>query len=241
MPDLSMSRGMAFSGGGGGSTSSTSLPDWYKPYVEKAAGTAVTAYDQGLLGQVASFNPLQQQATNAQITAANSAAGNYDAAAAAANQIGGVAQYGYNTNIQGVSPQTSAIKQAATDQARKAWAPTGDSLASRGQIGGARDRILRNDRDNQLANTFAQIDRDDYLNRQQASTQAAQQSISNAGALNQLAYQPTQGLTAAGGAIQQQQQAQLDAPYTGLARLGGLLSGAPSPGSNTTTTGGGGK
>ena len=118
------------SGGGGGGGTVESIPEWYKPYIEKAAGTAVTAYDQGQLGRVAGFNPLQQQALGAQVNAANQGAGNYNAAAAAANQIGGVAQHGYNTNISGPSAATQGIKQNAIAQAQRAWAPTGDSLAS---------------------------------------------------------------------------------------------------------------
>ena len=217
------------SGGGGGGGTVESIPEWYKPYIEKAAGTAVTAYDQGQLGRVAGFNPLQQQALGAQVNAANQGAGNYNAAAAAANQIGGVAQHGYNTNISGPSAATQGIKQNAIAQAQRAWAPTGDSLASRGQVGGARAQLLKNDRDANLANTLSGIDYQDFNNRQQASTQAAQQSIGNAAALNQLGQQPAEALGQAGQAAQSQEQAQLDAPYTGLAQLGSLLSGAPTP------------
>ena len=216
-------------GGGGGSETVESIPDWYKPYIEKAAGTAVTAYDQGQLGRVAGFNPLQQQAIGAQVTAANQGVGNYNAAAAGANQVGGIAQHGYNTNITGPSAATEGIKQNAIAQAQRAWAPTGANLASRGQIGGARAQLLQNDRDANLANTLSGLDYQDYNNRQQASGQAAQASIGNAASLNQLAQQPSDALGAAGAAGQAQEQAQLDAPYTGLAQLGSLLSGAPTP------------
>lgn len=217
------------SGGGGGGGTVESIPDWYKPYIEKAAGTAVTAYDQGQLGRVAGFNPLQEQALGAQVNAANQGVGNYNAAAAGANQIGGIAQHGYNTNITGPSSATEGIKRNAISQAQRAWAPTGDNLAKRGQVGGARSQLLKQERDANLANTLSGIDYQDFQNRQQASGAAAQASIGNAGALNQLAQQPSDALGAAGQAAQAQQQAQLDAPYTGLAQLGSLLSGAPTP------------
>ena len=216
-------------GGGGGGGTVESIPDWYKPYVEKAAGTAVTAYDQGQLGQVAGWNPIQQQAVAAQIMAGNQAAGNYDAAAGGANIVGQIAQQGYNPNITGPSEATQGIKNAAIAQAQKAWNPTGDNLARSNAVGGARAELLKGERDAALANQLAGIDYQDFQGRQQASGQAAQQSIQNAAALNQLGQAPADALQQAGGAIQQQQQAQLDAPYTGLAQLGGLLSGAPVP------------
>ena len=42
--------------GGGNTTTIESIPSWYKPYIQKAAGQAGAAFDSGALGTVAGLN-----------------------------------------------------------------------------------------------------------------------------------------------------------------------------------------
>ena len=215
-------------GGGGGGGTIESIPDWYKPYIETAAGDAVGAYKTGKLGQVADFNPLQEQAIEADVRAANVAHGNYRGAADAAGRTAYAAQTG-EAAINPYSRATEGLKAKAAHDAQRAWTPTGDNLAARGGVGGIRGQLLQGERDAALGRQFAELDYGDYQKRQDRALNAAQQTISNVGQLNQLASQPGALLGQAGAAVQQQQQARTDSPFAALQQLGGLLSGAPVP------------
>jgi len=233
MPDLSIRpHGLVFKGSDEGNTTE-SIPDWYKPFVEKAAGSASDAFSAGELSKVAGFNPTQDDALGA-----------LGGAASAAKD-----QYGVGTEGQDVfrdqalgqgafSPaSTEALRDKAIRDAQSAFAGTGAKLASSGQVGGARAALLGQERDANLAGALATIDYDAQQADRASRSAGATNLLNSSGQLSGQAGDAANYLGTAGDKIQGQKQAELDATYQGLQRLGGLLSGAPVP----TQTESGGK
>jgi len=226
-------RGMVFKGGGGGDTVE-SIPDWYKPFIEQAAGQASGAFSAGDLSQVAGMNATQETGIDALKQAGNMAANQYGSGVQGqnvlANQAAGTGAF---------SPQsTEALRSKAIRDAQGAFAGTGAQLASSGQIGGARAALLGQERDANLAGTLAGIDYDAQSADRASRAQGAQGLLSSSQQLSGQAGDAANYFGQAGGTLQEQQQRTMDAGYQGLSRLGGLLSGAPVP---TQQQKGGGK
>jgi hypothetical protein len=226
-------RGLGIVSKGGDGDTIESIPDWYRPYIEKAAGQAGAAYDSGALGTVAGLNTQQQQGLDALSGAANEAMGQYTSANEATDVLKKAAA---GEGIYGAGA-TQGLKNSAIRDAQKAFAPMGASLASSGQIGGARAGLLAGERDANLASALAGIDYQDLSDRRGLTTGAAQQIIGNTGAMQQAAGAGANYQGQAGQMLQEQSQRELDATYQGLQRLGSLLSGAPVP-SQTQKSGG---
>ena len=219
--------------GGGNTTTIESIPSWYKPYIQKAAGQAGAAFDSGALGTVAGLNEQQQQGIDALSGAANEAINQYTTANEATSIL---KQAAAGEGIYGEGA-TQGLKDAAIRDSQAAFAPMGASLATSGQIGGARAGLLAGERDANLASALAGIDYQDLSDRRGLTTGAAQQIIGNTGAMQQAAGAGASYQGQAGQMLQEQDQRELDATYQGLSRLGSLLSGSPVP-SQTQATGG---
>ena len=222
-------------GGGGSSTTSAGVPEWARPYIEKAAGEASSLYDQGALSHVEGFNPYQD--------AANQGLAN---AAAAANQQYNVGLQGQQTFAdqaagRGVfsQAQTQGLKDRAIRDAQGALGQV-DSLAGGSGVGGARSALLKGGIENDLAGQFAQFDYDALRNQQQLQSQGAQNLLGSTGQLTGQAGAGANYLGAAGDKIQQQQQNEADAAYQGVQRLFGLIN-PNTVGQTSTTTQSGGK
>jgi hypothetical protein len=216
--------GIVSKGGGGGDTIE-SIPDWYRPFIEKAAGQAGAAYDDGALGQVAGLNEQQQQGIDALSGAANESMNQYTSANAATDVL---KQASAGEGIYGAGA-TQGLKDSAIRDAQTAFAPVGASLASSGQIGGARAGLLAGERDANLASALADIDYQDLSDRRTLTTGAAQKIIGNTSTMQDAAGAGANYQGQAGQMLQEQSQRELDSTYQGLQRLGSLLSGAPVP------------
>ncbi len=224
---------IVFGGGGGDGKTVESIPDWYKPYIEKAAGMATGAFDAGDLSKVAGLNSMQQSSLDAYGQAGNLAANQYGTGVAGqsvfAEQASGTGAF---------SPtSTQGLRDKAIRDAQGAFAPVGSQLASSGQIGGARAQLLNQERDANLSSALAGID---YQAQQDDRSSRAQGAQGLLGSSQQLSGQAgaTAGYLGVGGqGLQEQQQRELDAGYQGLSRLGGLLSGAPVPTQQQVTGG----
>ena len=226
MPDVSMRGRLAFGGGGGGGTVE-SIPDWYKPYIERGAQNAQAALESGALSNVANLNQTQVQGLDATVDAANKAADQYDVGVGAQNKLSQIASG--QEIVPASTGATTALKNNAVSQAQAAWAPTQASLASQGQVGGARGALLAQQRDANLANQLAGIDYQDLNARRQAAQSAAGSVLGASQQLSGQAGQAGQYLGAAGSTLQSQKQREQDAAFQGLSRYAGLLSGQPTP------------
>ena len=216
---------MTFKGGGGGGETVESIPDWYKPFIEKAAGQASAAYTEGDLSKVAGLNPAQQSGIDALTQAGNLAANQYGTGVTGQNVFMEQAQ-----GTGAFSPtSTEALRTKAIRDAQGAFAPVGSQLAASNQIGGARANLLGQERDANLASALAGIDYEAQQADRASRAQGAQSLLGSSGQLSKQAGDTAGYLGQAGSTLQEQQQRELDAGYQGLSRLGGLLSGAPVP------------
>jgi len=219
------SSGLMTFKGGGGSETVESIPDWYKPFIEKAAGEASAAYSEGDLSKVAGLNPAQKTGIDALTQAGNLAANQYGAGVEGQDVFKEQA-----TGTGAFSPtSTEALRTKAIRDAQGAFAPIGAQLASSNQIGGARAGLLNQERDANLASALAGIDYEAAQADKASRAAGAQSLLGSSGQLSKQAGDPAGYFGQAGSTLQEQQQRELDASYQGLSRLGSLLSGAPVP------------
>ncbi len=199
--------------GGGGKTSTTTsgvADKAYEQYVSPFLAEAQSAQQAGDLSKVEGFTPAQIAAQEAGTSAAGRQTTIEEAMAAQA--AGGV--------------DLSGMRTQATQQAQSALGSLAGAAGRSGGLGGSRQALNQTGISQDLAAKFAGIDQ-----------QAQQQQM----AMNQAAL-GAQGQGAAmlgqvGGAQQQQAQAEADAQYQGLSRLGGMFGVLPKT-STTTQTGG---
>jgi hypothetical protein len=202
-----------FGGGGDKSQTTTSgvADKAYEQYVSPFLKQAQEAQQAGELSKVAGFTPDQIAAQEAGRKAAGIQTGLEQAMATQANQ--------------GVD--LSGLRAGALQQAQGALGLNAAGAGRAGGLGGSRQAINQGSITNDLAAKFGQIDQSaqsqNFANKQAAL--GAQGT--GAGMLGQV-----------GAAGQQQAQAEADAQYQGLSRLGGMFSVLPK---TSTTTQSGGK
>ena len=182
----------------------------YEQYVSPFLNEAQKAQQAGELSRVAGFTPDQIAAQEAGRQAASNQAG---LETLMANQAAG-----------GVD--LSGMRTAATIDAKSALGALAGAAGRTGNLGGSRHALNKAGLTDDLAAKFAGID----LQKQQQDMAMKQAALgaqgTGAGLLGQV-----------GAAGQQQAQAEADAQYQGLARLGGMF-GSLTQTSNTTQSGG---
>jgi len=183
----------------------------YEQYVSPFLSEAQKAQQAGELSKVAGFTPDQIAAQEAGRQAASNQAG---LETLMANQAAG-----------GVD--LSGMRTAATTQAKSALGALAGAAGRTGNLGGSRHALNQAGLTDDLAAKFAGID----LQKQQQDMAMKQAALgaqgTGAGLLGQV-----------GAAGQQQAQAEADAQYQGLSRLGGMFGALPR---TSTTTQSGGK
>jgi len=183
----------------------------YEQYVSPFLNQAQQAQQAGDLSKVAGFNADQLAAQEAGRKAAGTQTGLEQLMAQQAS--GGV--------------DLSGMKTAATTDAKSALGSLAGAAGRTGNLGGSRHAINQAGLTDDLAAKFAGID----LQKQQQDMAMKQTALgaqgAGAGMLGQV-----------GAAGQQQTQAEADAQYQGLSRLGGMFGALPR---TSTTTQSGGK
>lgn len=200
--------------GGGGEKSQTTTSGVadkaYEQYVSPFLNQAQQAQQAGDLSKVAGFN---QDQINAQ-------QGGREAGAA----MTGLEQAMAAQAMQGTD--LSGMKTAATQDAKGALGALAGAAGRTGNLGGSRQALNAASLEQDLAAKFAGID----MQKQQQDMALKQSALaaqgSGAGLLGQV-----------GQAGQAQTQAEADAEYQGLSRLGGMFGVLPKS-STTTQTGG---
>jgi len=218
---------MTFKGGGGSDPKTVeTVPAWYRPFIEEAAGAASKMYGEGGLSNVEGMNKNQSDAIMALQSAASKSGEQYN--------LGGTSQSVMQDQALGqgaFSPaSTEALRTKAIRDAQGAFASTGDQLASSGQVGGARAALLGQERDANLAGALAQIDYDAQAADRASRAQGAGNLLSSTTGMSDLAGKSADYLGTAGSTQQEQAQREADAGYQGISRLASLLSGTPQPG-----------
>lgn len=217
-------------GGGGGSKTTESIPEWMRPYIEGAMKEAGDLYDTGQLDNVAGANPLLQAAlgSGAQQIAGTTGMGIESLEAQRERLEQTASQGAYNTG---------ALKDAAILEAGMKTANLGKNYGASGTLGSARQAVEQGANDAATAAQFAKIDQD-----------AAQQSFANKmtaeGAIGQnvnatagLATSSAQGFQNLGNTARDIEQQQVDAPWQALQRYASTVFANPTR-QQTTASGG---
>ena len=224
-------------GGGGKSTSvaSSGVPEWARPFLEKAAGDAQGLYDTGALQNVAGETADQKLAQD-KIREQAGSAGNLPGYATgvfgdAATGQGLFGAGAYGDVAKQLQPQIDKQVQTALGQQAGGFSRSGNLGGARAQAAsaGAAGNIAA-----QLAGQEVAAQRQGALSGAQGGLGAAGQAFGQQAAANQ-------ALSQSGTQQQQQAQNEGDAAYQGIQRLFGLINPGTVGQSSTTTTSGGGK
>jgi hypothetical protein len=208
--------------GGGGSkpqtsTTSSGVPDWARPYLQKAAGDATKLYDSGALENVAGLNADQVAASSgirANTVDANTTFNQ-------AQQGGGI----FGANAYG---QVAGQLQPQIDnQITRALGAQEGAFSQSGNLGGARAQAASAGAAGQIASDMSSAEVQAQRNSAMGGANAGLNAYTNLGQSGQ--------------ALQDQEQAELDAQYQGIQRMFGLINPGTVGSTQTTNSTGGGK
>ena len=202
---------VAYTKGGGTSTSTTGFAQEYKPQITDMLAKGKGLYDSGQLGSVAGFNQTQLDAQKQGIASAGVQTGLEQALAAQANK--------------GVD--LSGMRTAAKTDALGALGMSAAGAGRSGGLGGSRQALNNQSSANDLAGKFATIDQ-----QEQAQNFANKQAALGAQGTG------AQTLAGIGAGQQQQEQNQADAAYKGLSQYASLFHGVADKSTTTQQSGG---
>jgi len=219
-----------YKGGGGTSTSST-IPEWAVPYIKNVGNAAEGMFKSGELGGVAGKN------TNLQTAFGDGAGAIADTANKGFGALAGQ-QDRLTTLANSGGYDTAALKDKAILEAGTRTAALGNDYGQRGTLGSARQSVQQGAQDAATAAQFATID-------QQAAQQNFQNKMtaegalgSNVGGMGQLASGAAQAFSSLGAQERGIDQEQVDAPWQALQRYASTTYGNPAR-NQTVATGGG--
>lgn len=222
-------------GGGGGTKTSVAesgVPDWARPYIEKAAQDAQNLYDAGELGRVAGQVDdqfaAQQRIRDLDPSVPLVSKGVYQDAATGSGLFGTGAYGRVQDQLQ---PQIERQIQGALGQQAGQFGRTGNLGGARAQAASAR---TAGDIATGLAAQEVAAQRAGALSGAQGALGAAGQEFGQA-------LGASQALAQSGQSQQQQAQNEADAAYQGIQRLFGLVNPNTVGSTSTTTQTGGGK
>lgn len=205
-------------------TSTSSYPKEFMPYITEVMENAQNAYNAGDLSKVAELNQDQQNA----LERGRGAADRQDQLA--------VESRGALDRIKSDmgARDTSAARNMAMMGATQGMNQLSGSAGASGNLGGSRQALSRMGIENDLGRSFYDIENQE-LNRQAQSAAGYQQA---AGAQQGLETMGAQTLGHVGQMLQSQDQAQIDSVLKGLQSISGMYQGI-IPRENTTVQKGG--
>lgn len=229
-----------YKGGGGSSTTVSTIPEWMRPYLESGLKDAKSAKDSGELSHVEGFTPEQIEAQKR----ATAAAGTQDELAKRGTgaldtlETAQKTGFGVDPATLAANPQLQALKQAQIRDAQKAMQPGLAKEAALGHVGGSRAGIQAGEREASLAASLAKTDMDALTEASRTATGAAGAEITGTSALQKEATAGADTLQGVGTSIQKQRQAEADAVYQGLGRYSSLIQGTPWQSQQQSSQGG---
>tara|TARA_R110002096_G_scaffold54966_2_gene141508 strand:- start:337 stop:1086 length:750 start_codon:yes stop_codon:yes gene_type:complete len=235
-PNSTVLRG----GGGGDQTSTSGVPEWLRPQIEKAANAATGLYDSGGLTHVEGLTPEQQDAYNRKLELGQQGgmldqlgADSYGAAGAYRDAASGKGLFGANA----LGDQITSMKDTIGDAQMSQLGQLQGAASMGGGLGSARSQAMNSAA---LSKTAGEMGAAELANRRASSLSGAQGVIGSGDTIGGQMGQGIKATEGVGSAIQQQKQNEADAGYQGIQRLFGLY-GSPAIGQQTVSSGGGGK
>jgi hypothetical protein len=221
-------------GGGGGTQTNSTIPEWARPYMEGVGKEAQMLYGEGRLDNVAGASRLQEEAFGSGADRLRSAVGaGTTATADSMSRLGEMARTG--TGFTG----GQALKAGAAEQAGKAISGLSTQFGGAGTLGSARNAIANKAVETDLAAKFAGIDYD--IAKEDARTKlAAEQGIGSAATTG--ANIATGGATTManlGGQERAIEQQLADADWQALNRYASTIYGNPARQQTVATNSGG--
>jgi len=220
-----------YGGGGSKTTINESIPSWMRPYIEDVGNQAKGLYSSGQLDNVAGASSLQNaafgQGAGQMMQQANQGIGGLNAQQqrlAQAAQSGGY--------------DTTALKNAAIQEAGMESAQIGQQYGAAGTLGSARQAVRQGAADAGTAAKFAAIDQQSAQQNFQNKMAAEQGLGDSIAGSNSLASQTASGLAALGSEQRGIDQQQQDAPWQALQRYASTIYGNPARQSATQSSGG---
>jgi len=229
--------------GGGGSSTTSSIPDWAQPYLEKVGTAAQDKYGSGDLSKVAEASNLQKKAFG---IGADSI---IDAAGVARTGITNATTAGFNTmlnqgkRLEGLAGtggyNTKALKDAAILEAGMDTAKLGREYGAGGTLASGRQAVMQGAQNASTAAKFSEIDRNaaqqTFLNKMAAEKGLAEStmggtSMVNAGAksLTDIIGNATGQVANLGNQERGIEQQKLDSTWQGLQRYASTIYGNPA-------------
>lgn len=218
-------------GSGGGTTTSSSIPEWAVPYLKNVGGQAEGLYTSGDLGKVAGATGNQQAAFGAggQAIGASGAQG-LDYLAAQQSRLSNMASTPSAATL-------SAQKNAVLLDAQKNVAGLTTGFGQAGTLGSARQAVMQGSQNADTTAKLASVDanyEDAMFKNRLAAEGALGQSV---GGASSLATNTASGLANLGNQERGINQQQLDAPWQALQRYASTIYGNPAR-QQTTASGG---
>jgi len=209
-------------GGGGGTQTVSTIPDWAAPYMQNVGNAAQASYGSGDLSKVAGAASLQQQAIG------EGAQGISDATNMSLNSLSAQNQRLSNLASVPSADVLSAQKQAVLSEAQKGVAGLNTNFGQAGTLGSARQAVMQGAQNADTTAKLAQVDAD-YENKMFQNRLAAEQAIQQgASTASNIAGSGASGLANLGNQQRGIDQQALDATWQGLQRYSSAIYGNPA-------------
>ena len=198
-------------GGGNSGAVTQSIPEWLRPYMEKASGAATEAYDKGELSKVAGENQNLTTGFNMGQTMSDTTGKNLGTLDEQQARLLQMAQTGNREQLQ----------SALDLNLGKSDATTNTQFGQAGTLGSARNALAA---DTAKGGIIAQNEQQILANKMGAE-QALAGNVANEGSLVSGTANTLTGLGTQERAVD---QSQLDAPWQGIQRMSSAVYGNPA-------------
>lgn len=209
-------------GGGGGTQTSETIPEWARPAIQNVQAQAEQQYSAGNLNKVAGPSALQEQAFGTGAGGINQA-----------TQMGLDTLQAQNERLSSMATIPSAAtlsaqKEAVVQDAQKKVAGLNTNFGNAGTLGSARQAVMQGAQNAATTAELAKVDAD-YENKMFQNKLAAEQAIQQgASTASNVAGAGASGLAKLGSEQRSVEQQQADAGWQGLQRYASTVYGNPA-------------
>lgn len=209
-------------GGGGGTQTVSTIPDWAVPYMKNVGNATESSYGAGDLSAVAGASQLQQQAFGEGAQGISNATNmGLDTLAAQNQRLTNMADMPSAATMQ-------AQKDAIVLDAQKKVAGLDTNFGQAGTLGSARQAVMQGAQNAATTGELAKVDAD-YQNKLFQNKLAAEQAIQQgASTASNIASGGASGLANLGNQQRGIDQQGLDATWQGLQRYASTIYGNPA-------------